>query len=443
MSTLDAIVAGKSTEIPLDPPRTLGGTLKYVGPGAVLAALAIGGGELVLNPRAGAMYGFGLAWLVVVGLFCKYWVTQEIGRYATVTGEDIFDAWSRLGKYYPIVFDGLAMIARGVSIAGNGLTLGTILFWAFPGWLTHVQWAMLMSIVSAGILYLGLYRAMEKVSLVLIGLTVVTVVTCAIAVLTGRGFSELITGILSIGHIPENSWKEALPLLGWSGEGALGTALYAAWIKEKGYGVRAGHRQELSAIEIDRAKGWLKVMRTDAGISFGLQVLACLAFMTAGAVLLQPLGLVPQGNEIAKEQARLFTEVLGPWAQSLYMLGAAGAMFTTLLVAIDCEARVSQDFLQRTGLVKIGKTNLYRMTLIFAVILTLAFSTTSAPLPLLQFGAVFDGTVMLPIAGIMTLYANYKLLPKGVKPSGLVLGITIISLAVLSVFMVIALVIGL
>ena len=54
--------------------------LKFMGPGMVLAALAIGSGELVLTPRSGAQYGFTLLWVVILTLVYKAAFSEALAR---------------------------------------------------------------------------------------------------------------------------------------------------------------------------------------------------------------------------------------------------------------------------------------------------------------------------------------------------------------------------
>jgi Mn2+/Fe2+ NRAMP family transporter len=72
--------------------------LKSLGPGLLFAGAAIGVSHLVQSTRAGAEFGFGLLWaLILVHLF-KYPFFQYGPRYATATGESLLDGYKRLGK---------------------------------------------------------------------------------------------------------------------------------------------------------------------------------------------------------------------------------------------------------------------------------------------------------------------------------------------------------
>ena len=74
--------------------------IKKLGPGLLFAGAAIGVSHLVQSTRAGADYGWGLLWvLLLVNLF-KYPFFQYGPRYALATGESLLDGYYKLGKGY-------------------------------------------------------------------------------------------------------------------------------------------------------------------------------------------------------------------------------------------------------------------------------------------------------------------------------------------------------
>ena len=83
--------------------------LKKLGPGLLFAGAAIGVSHLVQSTRAGADFGFGLIWaLVLVNLF-KYPFFQYGPRYAIATGESLLDGYYKIGKFFLtayFIFDG-------------------------------------------------------------------------------------------------------------------------------------------------------------------------------------------------------------------------------------------------------------------------------------------------------------------------------------------------
>ncbi len=74
--------------------------LSKLGPGLLFAGAAIGVSHLVQSTRAGADYGWGLIWaLLLINLF-KYPFFQYGPRYAQATGETLLDGYHKLGKTY-------------------------------------------------------------------------------------------------------------------------------------------------------------------------------------------------------------------------------------------------------------------------------------------------------------------------------------------------------
>ena len=78
--------------------------ISKLGPGLLFAGAAIGVSHLVQSTRAGADFGFGLIWaLILVNLF-KYPFFQYGPRYAIVTGESLLDGYYKIGKFFLIAY---------------------------------------------------------------------------------------------------------------------------------------------------------------------------------------------------------------------------------------------------------------------------------------------------------------------------------------------------
>ncbi len=61
-----------------------------LGPGLVMGASAIGGGEWLVGPAVTARYGAALLWLATISILCQSLYNIEISRYTLYTGEPIF-----------------------------------------------------------------------------------------------------------------------------------------------------------------------------------------------------------------------------------------------------------------------------------------------------------------------------------------------------------------
>jgi Mn2+/Fe2+ NRAMP family transporter len=74
------------------PPTTIGGILRRLGPGLVIAAAIVGSGELIATTKTGAEAGFALLWLILVGCVIKVFAQVEFGRYAITEGRGTMEA---------------------------------------------------------------------------------------------------------------------------------------------------------------------------------------------------------------------------------------------------------------------------------------------------------------------------------------------------------------
>jgi Mn2+/Fe2+ NRAMP family transporter len=70
----------------VDPPTTLLGIARRIGPGLIIAGSIVGSGELIATTKTGAQAGISLLWLIVIGCVIKVFVQIELGRYTITHG---------------------------------------------------------------------------------------------------------------------------------------------------------------------------------------------------------------------------------------------------------------------------------------------------------------------------------------------------------------------
>ena len=90
--------------------------LKFLGPGVVMAGLAIGSGELIMWPWITSVVGAQLLWAAAIGIFLQLWVNIEIGRWTIVTGESPYTGMARVLKLLVYLF--VFMIFVGKFLPG-------------------------------------------------------------------------------------------------------------------------------------------------------------------------------------------------------------------------------------------------------------------------------------------------------------------------------------
>ena len=86
-SPAGAVAPGQPASLPL------GGVLRHLGPGILLAATSIGASHILMSPEAGARFGLALVWLVVAAHLFKYPAFEAAPRWVAATGTSLLEAW--------------------------------------------------------------------------------------------------------------------------------------------------------------------------------------------------------------------------------------------------------------------------------------------------------------------------------------------------------------
>ena len=156
---------------------------KSLGPGLLFAGAAVGVSHLVQSTRAGADFGFGLLWVLLLATVFKYPFFQFGPRYAAATGETLLDGYKKLGNVvlaisFAISFLTMFIIQAAVTIVTAGLAINIF------GTFDLFTWSVLITISSMIILLVGKYKLLDGLmKYVILLLTICTLFAVTAALL--------------------------------------------------------------------------------------------------------------------------------------------------------------------------------------------------------------------------------------------------------------------
>jgi len=303
--------------------------LKFMGPGVVLAALAIGSGELILTPRSGAQYGYALLWVPILAIVYKAAFSEGLARLTIASGDDVFRAFDWLpgprhwAQYFIIVVFSLDMIGYG----GIALASGSAMAGLFPG-LDIRAGALIATALVPVLLYTGSYPFFEKVVAVMCAILLAGVVYTLFQIPLPGG--EIARGLVPT--VPRDSLSTIMGLMGWVGAGTT-TLLYSSWINEK----------------IGKARGeqdyrrWLSIMRIDCFASYALMLGISFSFLAMGVAALHSRGIVPAKQQIMSTLSTMLDLV--PHGRETFLVVAFFGLFSTVVSCMDGKSRAIASML--------------------------------------------------------------------------------------------------
>ena len=298
-------------------------TLKSLGPGLLFAAAAVGVSHLVQSTRAGADFGFGLLWaLLLVNVF-KYPFFQYGPRYAAATGNTLLEGYKNLGNGILIIsslisFITMFIIQAAVTIVTAGLAVN--LFGTFD----MVTWSLLITGVSIIILLLGKYKLLDgMMKYVILLLTVCTILAVCVAIFK----NEQVFNFQQI--IPERTVEITflIAFLGWMPAPLDVSIWQSIWLLEK----EKTSRQETTTQQAI----------FDFNVGYIGTIFLAVCFVILGALVMHNSGesFSNKGGIFAEQLIQLYTKNLGNFAYIFIAIAAFTTMFSTTITTLDASPR--------------------------------------------------------------------------------------------------------
>ncbi|MDE2928126.1 MAG: Nramp family divalent metal transporter [Acidobacteriota bacterium] len=309
--------------------------------------------------------------------------------------------------------------------AGQALALG---FENVLGTTDAKLWTAGVAVVCGALLLVGRYKMLERVSLALVLVfTLITFLCTALLYWTDNaitfeqirhGFQFSFPEFLGMDVTLTMIVLTALGMYAGTGIGTWEMMHYTYWCVEKGYARHTGANQPGDQWT-QRARGWIRVMYTDVLLTMAVFTISTVCFYLLGAAILYP-ELDPAGKETLGVLQHIFTESLGPWAATLFVVGGFVVLFSTTYSGTAGSSRLVSDALCVMGVIDArdygARLRFTRFYIVFGLTMgTVTYCLLQNP-PLMLIISGFVAVVLYPVFGLGTLYLRYRAVDERIRP---------------------------
>lgn len=298
---------------------------KMLGPGLLFAGSAVGVSHLVQATQAGANYGYGLLWLVILIHFVKYPFFEFGPRYAAATGEDLITGYKKLGRWVLILFAVITVLTMFIVQAVVTIVTASLAVNIFGVFENPVAWAGVLLVICTAILIIGKYKLLDNlIKIVIIVLTLSTLLAVILAFANDKITSPSLTFDLPIQGM---GLVFLIALMGWMPAPLDLSVWHSIWANEK---------QKNTVEDFD-----LKHSLKDFRIGYFSSIILAVFFLSLGALVMFNSGeeFSASGAGFAAQLIQMYVTALGDWAKWLIAIAAFTTMFSTTLTCLDALPR--------------------------------------------------------------------------------------------------------
>ena len=297
--------------------------INKLGPGLLFAGAAIGVSHLVQSTKAGAEFGFGLTWALILCNFFKYPFFLFGTKYTYATGETMLDGYLKISKSILLIYFGLSLVTiftiqAAVTIVTAGLAIE---LFGITDNITY--WAFMIIIFSYLILMIGKYKLLDNLMKFII---MILAISTFIALVSSSLNNEIIFDFDQI--IPKNS--EGIIFLaafmGWMPAPLDISIWQSIWTNEK--------------IKIEKKSNYTTA-KFDFNVGYIITIFLGLSFLGLGAYVMYGSGnkFSESGAVFASQLINLYTSNLGKGMMIFIAIAAFTTMFSTTITCLDASPR--------------------------------------------------------------------------------------------------------
>jgi hypothetical protein len=449
--------------------------LSFFGPGAIVASLTIGQGQLIIGPQIGAWAGFALLWLITLNIG-SYIIAYISCRFTMLSGINIMSLFAIKTKkgWFNWLIILIMLIFIPIFTASIITTLGQAIQW-ITGFGHYLIWGIIFCLIAGIIVLIGRYKLLEYTQAFFVGILAIGAVFSVFYL--NPNLSEILPNFLLIGQNVPNSYpnwvdqvegfsKTPIPLVMLGFLGTLTFTLitligYIGWIKVKKWGIFKDQKDPNSYSdklfnlfnkhgkitylpeddkEIKKSKILLKPLLIDLSIAFIIVSIVSSSYMIAGRYLLGPqIGgppILPSDVDLITTQGIIFSQ-MASWLEPLFKISVFFALFGTVYAGFEAATRMlyetGKTINSKIKNIEYKRFMLYLLIyiLVLGVPLSYLMYLGLSVLLMLSLTLLFIGVIGVIIYGIGAVYLSQKVLPNKYKLGTVKLIISIIAIMLL------------
>jgi hypothetical protein len=421
--------------------------LRVIGPGAVLAATSIGGGEWLVGPAAAVKYSSSIFLIATISIALQVIFNLEAVRYTLYTGEPIYGGIMRLGpgpRFWAAVYSLLGFFQLGwPALAGSAAaTLLGAWMGRMPGAPDQpLQAAVATALIIACVLILSfggtVERMLEYFAWTMLCVVFLFLIFVNVAFVPLTHWLVTFRGFFSFAGLPQPiDWGLIGALAATAGSGGIGNLTVTNWVRDKGFGMASkvgaipsaigGHEIPLSQVgkvfeasgeNLVRWRQWMRYVHVDQIWVWGLFCFLGMFLNVNLATAIIPHGTDLQGLAAGAYQAQYLSAIWpGFWFLTLFngfwilfktQLGNTDILVRTITDALWMSSRKARDL--RRGI----RAIYYGILVLFSVWGAIVIRSAS-PFQLFKVLANMAGIVLV-IAGVQIFMVNRRFLPAAVR----------------------------
>ena len=301
---------------------------KTLGPGILFASTAIGVSHLVQSTRAGASYGFGLLFFIIIANLFKYPFFEFGSRFANATETSIIDGYKKLGdwvlwSYLIITLISMFFITSAVGAVTSGFLQNLFNTTEIGIWNHIILFAICGSILS-----FGKYDSLDGL-IKIIGFTLlISTLAAFILVLIKGPVSDTLFPIIEYN---KNDILFIIALMGWMPTAVDLSSWNSLWTLER--------------IKQTNFKPTLKQTIFEFNLGYIFSATLSICFLTLGAYLMYGTNSTfPNSSALfANQVIKLYTGSIGSWSYLIIAIAGFSIMFGTCVAVLDGYARSASE----------------------------------------------------------------------------------------------------